>query len=144
MIYNINKKIIVSHRPESAFTFMARGRGMIGRDFTDFDALVFQNCGCIHTLFMNINIDVLFLDRENIIRGTQERLRPWRPLVSCGGASTVIELPEGTVSRTNCETGDTLDLNAELSEAEAMKLAMGRKLVIPTAEAAIPMKGGHE
>ncbi len=141
MIYNLTKKTIVARRPESALSFMARGRGMIGRDFSDFDALIFQNCDSIHTFFMQINLDVLFLDRDNAIRGVQKGLRPWRPCVSCAGAASVIELPEGAVSRSSCELGDTLDLNAELTEAEKRKLTEG-KIVMPAAEVVIPMREG--
>jgi len=139
MIYNLTKKSVVARRPVSAITFLSRGRGMIGRDFTDLDALVFQNCASIHTFFMRINIDVLFLDRENVIRGLRENLRPWCPLVRCDDAVSVIELPAGAASRSACELGDTLDLNAELTEAEKRKLANG-KLLMPTPETVLPIR----
>jgi len=102
---------------------------MIGRDFHSFDAMVFNRCNAIHTMFMSIPLDVIFLNRENRVCGLRSRVTPWRPIVRCGPAYAVIELPCGALEQSETAEGDTLDLNAELTwETEAM-LANNKKLI---------------
>ena len=125
MIWNLTKKVIISKRSVSALGFLERGRGMIGRKFEDFDAMIFNNCNAIHTMFMTDKIDVLFVDRENRICDLRKNLQPWLPLVRAVNASSVIELPENTIERTGTETGDFIDLNAELGEKAIASLKMG-------------------
>lgn len=122
MIHNLTKKCVISRNPISAGTFVERGRGMIGRKFSGFDAMIFNNCNSIHTMFMSINIDVIFVDCENRICDFRKSLPPWKPFVRSGRAITVIELPEGAIERTGTELGDIIDLHAELTEAEKKKL----------------------
>ncbi len=122
MIHNLTRKKLIARKPLVALTFYERGRGMIARDFRDFDAMVFNNCACIHTMFMSIPIDVLFVDRENKICGLRKNLMPWIPFARGPGAISVIELPMGTIERTDTEKGDILDLNAELTEKAKVEL----------------------
>lgn len=139
MICNLTKKTVISRRPFYAVDFISRGRGMIGRDFRDFDAMVFERCNCIHTMFMSMKIDVLFVDRENRICGCAVALHPWLPFVRNKRAATVIELPEGTLKNTKSELEDILDLNAELSETARKR--MGKKDFLNPVETAIPFNG---
>lgn len=118
---NLTKNKVISRRPVFAKNLITRGRGMIGRDFSNFDAMVFESCKSIHTMFMTIKIDVMFADKENSIIKIKKGLTPWKPLIRCGKAFTVIELAEGTIEKTNTEIGDKIDLNAELSGAEIEK-----------------------
>jgi uncharacterized membrane protein (UPF0127 family) len=132
MIYNLTKRTVLARRPVAAHGFLPRARGMIGRDFRDFDAMVFYRCGSIHTLGMSMPIDVVFVDGENRICALRPELLPWRPLVHAAGAVAVIELPTGAIARCGAEAGDVLDLNAELTEAARKDLAA--KGLLRTAE----------
>jgi uncharacterized protein len=116
MIHNLTKKNIISRSPFYATGFILRVRGMIGRSFTSagFDAMVFDRCGSIHTLFMSEAIDVVFVDGENQVCGLRSELPPWRPGVIVSGAKSVIELPAGAINILNIEVGDRVDLNAEV------------------------------
>ena len=106
------------------------------RDFSDFDAMVLNNCNAIHTMFMRINIDVLFVDIDNRICDFRKKLVPWVPAVWSKYAVCVVELPAGTIDKTGTQIGDTIDLNAELTfEAENK-----RKDILQHAGAAIPMR----
>ncbi|OGV41081.1 MAG: hypothetical protein A2X48_12015 [Lentisphaerae bacterium GWF2_49_21] len=111
---------------------------MIGRTFNDFDAMVFNNCSCIHTMFMSMGIDVIFADRENKICEIRKNLQPWVPFARGPGAVSVIELPPGTIERTNTEKGDIIDLNAELTEKA--KEALLSKEFATAAHPAMPFK----
>lgn len=137
MILNLTKNKPLSRRPVYARGVVTRGRGMIGRDFTDFDAMVFENCNTIHTLFMSIPIDVVFLDVENKVCEIREGVRPWVPFVRSPNAVSVIEIPEGNARRTSLEEGDAIDLNAEASGEKRGELA---KEILGSAGTAIPLK----
>ena len=111
---------------------------MIGRDFTDFDAMIFNRCNSIHTMFMKIALDVLFIDRNNAVCGMRRGLQPWHPLVRVGGAWAVIELPSGAIDQSGTELGDLVDLNAELDRDTVT--AMGSKEIINPIGTAISYK----
>ncbi len=112
---------------------------MIFREFANFDAMVFNHCNCIHTMLMRINIDVIFVDSDNRVCDLREKLVPWRPLVRCGLAQAVIELPEGAIRKAETERGDVLDLNAEIAPEVQEELS---KRLMPTPETIMsPMKG---
>jgi uncharacterized membrane protein (UPF0127 family) len=138
MICNLSKRNIIARRPITALGFAARARGMIGRTFGDFDAMVFHRCGSIHTFGMSMPIDVLFVDSENRICALRQGLVPWVPFVRAGRATAVIELPTGTIARTNTESGDILDLNAELTEAA--RKDMVEKGLLATPEVIMPCR----
>lgn len=111
---------------------------MIGRDFHGFDAMVFNHCNAIHTLFMSIPLDVIFLNRENRVCAVRKGLKPWRPLIRSGLAYAVIELPTGALEQSGTCPGDIIDLNAEVTrETEQM---LNRKKLINSMETVIPFK----
>ena len=112
-INNISRKTVIAASPLRACSLWSRTRGMIGRKFSVFDALIFERCSAIHTFFMSQRIDVLFIGRENRILKTVESLAPWIPWCGCRGGLTVIELPPGTIARTKTAPGDYIDLDAE-------------------------------
>ncbi len=142
MIRNLTRQTLLSQKTCYARGFLMRGRGMIGRRFSDFDAMVFDSCSMIHTCFMSISLDVCFLDRENRILLLKKSLPPWVPAVSCRGAVTVVELPEGAAGRTGTQEGDLLDLSAELSSEYILGKHTSEKL-IQTPETYIPF-GEHK
>ena len=113
MIRNLTKMKIVSEAPFSALSFRDRLRGMIGRKFSSFDAMIFPRCGSVHTFFMTIPLDLVFLSGEGRVLKTVSGARPWRPCFRCAGAKTVVELPEGALARSETAPGDRFDLNME-------------------------------
>lgn len=141
MISNLTKNSVVARRPFYARSLLDRGRGMIGRDFTNFDAMVFEHCNTIHTFFMVIPLDILFIDQENKVVDLRKGLRPWIPLVRCGSAVSLLELPAGNIEISRTEIGDSLDLNAEVTLEVKNKLINKELLETPAATAAIPFKG---
>ncbi len=132
MILNITKKIPLARNSRHALGFLERGRGMIGRSFDSFDAMVFEDCDAIHTMFMSSSIDVLFVASDNRICRAVASLKPWRPLIRCPGARAVIELPAGTIGRTGTEAGDYVDLCAELTEERRKALSKDKDLLAAT------------
>ncbi len=112
MICNLTKKTVISFRTECAIGLWQRARGMIRRNFDVFDAMVFDRCNSIHTCFMSMPLDVIFVGRDLKILKTVKNLMPWRLFVCCKKAYYVIELPPGAIERTRSACGDIVDLAA--------------------------------
>ncbi len=117
MIRNLTKKSVLSYKPFYATNILQRGRGLIGRGFDGFDAIIFEKCTAIHTFFMKIKIDVIFVDKENNICDLCNSVSTWKPIVKGkNGAFSVIEVPENTIFKQNIEIGDKIDLKSELND----------------------------
>ena len=86
----------------SGYPFYARDPfnrlfGMICRRFVcgKFDALIFEKCGSVHTCFMRFAIDVVFLDKDNVVVGIVENMPPWRISPLFSKARRTLELAGG-------------------------------------------------
>ena len=82
------------------------GRGRLENN----EGLWMARCKAIHTFFMRFPIDVVFLDRDFIVKKTVKGLRPFRPVVSCRHAQGVLELPERTIDRAQIQIGDRVTI----------------------------------
>ena len=58
-------------------------------------ALLFPRCASVHTAWMRMAIDVVFLDADGRALAVRHRLRPWR-VARCRAAVAVVECPAGT------------------------------------------------
>ena len=130
MIINITKKTILVRHPLYEAGFWGRCRGMIKKDFVGFDGMVLAHCSSIHTCFMSIDLDVVFVDRDNRVCGIRHGLKPWR-FAAEATARAVIELPEGMLDKVNCEVGDYLDLDAVLTDEIESSYSKTRIIVKP-------------
>ncbi|MHB8432758.1 MAG: DUF192 domain-containing protein [Candidatus Tyrphobacter sp.] len=96
-----------SIRATPARSFAQRTLGLIGRTQVGEDeGMLFDRCSSIHTLFMRIPIDVVFLDAGDRVVRAVANVRPWRPFVGCVGASRVVELAAGSIERRGIRAGD--------------------------------------
>ncbi len=115
ILHNVTRNTILAKEPCRARTLCTRARGMIGRKFSEqCDALIFEHCNAVHSLFMSQDLDLLFVSRENRILHVRENFPPWRVCERCGSACLVIELPAGTIRKSATQTGDVIDLDVEL------------------------------
>jgi uncharacterized protein len=88
----------------------ARMRGLLGRKSLDErEGLLIRPTNSVHMFFMRFAIDVVFLDRDLVVRKVVETLRPWR-LAGCRGAQAALELPAGTAGRRGITVGERLTL----------------------------------
>ena len=124
MIYNLDRRSCLAEAPVTALGWWMRLRGMIGRRFAagKLDAMVFFDCGCVHSIGMGIPLDLVFLDREFTVVALKRNYRPWSPPCGSRRASTVIELPVGVIDRTRTEIGDKINLNSTLTAEAVEKL----------------------
>ena len=65
-------------------------------------------CTSIHTFFMKIAIDALFLDEKLDVVDVYHALKPWRMSRFYPSARSVLELPAGTALSSGTQTGDRL------------------------------------
>lgn len=99
----------VAERVSLANTASARLRGlMFRRQMGAEEGLWLRPSQSVHTWWMFFPIDVLFLDRHHSIVSLIEHLRPFRVTWPRWRASSVIELPAGTIARYGLTVGDEL------------------------------------
>lgn len=66
--------------------------GLIGKKETYSKAILLKPCKCVHTCFMRFPIDVLFINKDNIIVGRINQLKPWRFTFPRFKAHAVLEI----------------------------------------------------
>lgn len=112
-IVNQTRQQLIADQAELARSFLARGLGLMGRPaLPQGYALIILPEWSIHTFFMRIPIDVLFVDRQDRVVGLRERMPPNRPFagVSPRRGHYVVELPAGVIAATGTALGDQLAL----------------------------------
>jgi uncharacterized membrane protein (UPF0127 family) len=102
---------------ELAVTRASRRRGLLGRNALDFSAgMMLAPCAAVHTAFMRFPIDVMFVNRDGVVRKIVRDLKPWRMAASLR-AYAVIELAAG-VER-DVMPGDRLYLAGAVPNTQA-------------------------
>ena len=112
-IENLSRTTSVATSADVAAGLLKRGRGLMGvSEWRGQDGLVLERCNSIHTFFMRMPIDVVYLDREGQVLRVDEAMPPWRlgPLV--WRAKRVLELPRGAIARSATRVGDRLHVSA--------------------------------
>ena len=66
-------------------------------------------CESVHTFFMQFPIDLVYMDRKNIVRKVCESVPAWRISI-CLSAHSILELPAGTIRDSQTQRGDTLEI----------------------------------
>lgn len=95
-----------------ANTFWTRLKGLMGkRALPEGFGLLLKNESAIHSFGMRVPIDVAYLDAQNRVLRVTTAMPPSRlgPLVR--GARAVLELPAGTLEKSNTQQGDELELD---------------------------------
>lgn len=110
-VRNLTRDKLLADRAEEARSFSERLVGLMGKRELPFGAgLHIVPCNGIHTFFMRIAIDALFLDRSLKVVKLFRSLPPWRATNVYFTAHSVLELPSGTVAASGTSEGDQLEL----------------------------------
>jgi len=99
-----------------AHTHWSRFRGLMATDSSRFcrgQGLWINPSHGIHTFAMRFPIDAVYLDRDRIVIHIEEGLKPWRMAAVRIQASSVLELPTGTVGESLTVVGDQVDISFE-------------------------------
>jgi len=116
-LINARTSMAVASVVELAVTRADRRQGLLGRDALDLSAaMMLAPCMAVHTAFMRFPIDVMFVDRDGVVRKIVRDMKPWR-IAASPRAYAVIELAAG-VER-DVVPGDRLYLGGAVSTAQA-------------------------
>jgi uncharacterized membrane protein (UPF0127 family) len=108
--YNVRNKRELSHDVQIAENVFHRLKGLIGRDTIAVgEALWIKPCNSIHTFLMRFPIDVIFLNRNNMVIAFKKNLQPNRLTRLYFKAVSVLELPAGAIDATDTEIGDKIE-----------------------------------
>jgi uncharacterized membrane protein (UPF0127 family) len=111
VIENRTRAAALARRSEVAKGMLRRGLGLMGRrGWAASDGMVLTGCNSIHTFFMRMPIDVVYLDKGNRVLRADGAVKPWRLGPIVWKAKTVVELPAGTIERTGTKAGDLLQV----------------------------------
>lgn len=111
-VSNLTRRTVLATSLEVANTSAKRNKGLLGREsLAPGDGLWILPCEAVHTFWMRFPIDLVYLDRKNRIRKLVREVPAWR-LSACLLASSVLELPAGTIRETRTEPGDALEFSS--------------------------------
>jgi uncharacterized membrane protein (UPF0127 family) len=116
-ILNATRGTVLAEHAEVARSFLARGRGLLGRSSLPAGAaLVIYPEWSIHMFFMRFPIDVLFVDAGHRVVALHESLPPWHPGagVAPWRGRYVVELPAGAIRASATAVGDRLEITPPL------------------------------
>jgi uncharacterized membrane protein (UPF0127 family) len=106
---NADRGVTLAKRVRVAGDSNSRRKGLLGTSELDQDsALWIYPCEAIHTFGMKFPIDVIFLDGDFRVRKIHPELGPNR-ICFCLSASSVVELPVGTISASGTKVNDKLE-----------------------------------
>ncbi|MBI4115842.1 MAG: DUF192 domain-containing protein [Candidatus Omnitrophica bacterium] len=108
-VVDLNQRKLIADSVREAGPIFERMRGLIGHpNLKSGEGLLLPRCQGIHTFGMGYPIDVVYLDREGHVIRLASHLLPnsFGPVLF--RARFVLELPEGTIERSQIELGDRL------------------------------------
>ena len=101
---------LLASRVLPAFDSQSRRTGLLRHEtLPDGHAMLIAPSNAVHTFFMRFPIDLAFLDRQGRIVATRASVAPWRLAVSIR-AFAVLEMPAGTLARSQTIMGDMLEI----------------------------------
>lgn len=92
-----------------AASFRDRALGLLGRrELSSEEGMLFEPGGSIHTLWMQMCIDVAFLDRDLRVLKISGAVAPWRLRFAPRGTRYTLELASGKLAACNLRVGEQL------------------------------------
>jgi len=108
-VINRTRNEVLAERAELATSYWARFWGLMGRrELPVGSGMVLRPGGGIHTWFMRIPIDVVHVDKNDVVTHVVRGIRPWRFGPLFVGGRLAVELPSGAAERT--QAGDEIAL----------------------------------
>ena len=109
-VRNLTRETELADKLEVAGSGPKRSKGLLGRKTLEpGEGLWIIPCEAVHTFFMQFPIDLVYLDRKCRVKKTTPGVPAWR-LSACLSAHSVIELPAGTIHKTQTQRGDILEI----------------------------------
>jgi uncharacterized membrane protein (UPF0127 family) len=110
-IRNLTRGSDLASRATLARSFLARGLGLMGRRaLPSGGGLILYPGNNIHMLFMRFQLDIVFVNRHDVVVGLRAGVRPWIGIAWCLEGRYTLELPAGTIAASGTQVGDQLQL----------------------------------
>lgn len=110
-VYNQTKKEMILQNAFIADTFFSRLRGLIGKQNLEADSgVVIDPCSLIHTFGMNFPIDVIFVNKKNMVCRIIPNMPKSRISPIVKEANMVIEATAGTIDRLKICINDNIEI----------------------------------
>ena len=105
---NPGRKIeVIAAKIVKADNFFSKLFGLIIRKkLKDKEGFLIENCSSIHTFWMRYSIDVIFLNKKNLVLAIYHNIKPFRATLFIRNAYSALELKSGTIEKTSLEVGD--------------------------------------
>ena len=94
-------------RVVTADTFYSKLVGLMGKTSIN-TGLLITRCDSIHTFFMKVPIDAVFIGNDNKILEIAFCLKPWKIVLPVKNADATLELASGLASKLNLKKGDII------------------------------------
>jgi hypothetical protein len=122
-VINLTRGTWLVTRVKKADNFFTRIVGLLKRHkLGPEEALWLVPSKGIHTIGMKFPIDVIFLDKNNVVRRIISGLRPYRVTGIQFKTYSILELPKGTIGKSLTQVGDKFEISlAETSEVGDLK-----------------------
>lgn len=90
---------IIASNVRTADAFISRIRGLLfSEQLKNNEAMLISRCNQVHTHFMKYPIDVVFLDKDYIVKYVVRDMKPWRISKYVFGSFYALELNAGCSS----------------------------------------------
>lgn len=110
-IENVTRNSNLVNRGRVADNFWLRFRGLtFVHKLEHGQGLLITQTNSVHTHFMFLPIDILFVSKNNVVIDIVHALKPWRILLPRLKANYVVELPAFAVAKSGTQIGDQLQL----------------------------------
>jgi uncharacterized membrane protein (UPF0127 family) len=121
VLVDSRRDAVLASRVEPAFDSKTRNRGLLGRTTVPEDyVLIIAPSNAVHTWFMSVPIDVLFVSRDGTVTKACRDVKPWRVAGSLR-AFAAIESAAGFIDRHGIRPGAKVSLReapADCASAE--------------------------
>jgi uncharacterized membrane protein (UPF0127 family) len=107
---NLTRYALLGDKVAEARTSLSRSKGLLGTEtLRNGEGLWIFPCRSIHSIGMRYEFDALFVDRNGKVVGACRRFRKNRISPIFWRAKGVLELPAGTIDRTDTRVGDVIE-----------------------------------
>jgi uncharacterized membrane protein (UPF0127 family) len=108
---NVDSGTVVADHVAIASRPVERAIGLLKHaQLDEGEGLLLSPCRGVHTCGMRFAIDIVALDESGVVVDAVTGLRPWRVRLPRPGARSVLELPAGSLARSNTKRGDRIAL----------------------------------
>ena len=118
--FNTRNGKVLADSVTVADNLFARMKGLLGKkEMMQGEALWIKPCTSVHTFGMKFPIDVIFLNRKKMVAALVKNMERNRLTLLYLSAVSTLELPAGTIEKTETRVGDEIATSTRMSSLRA-------------------------